>query len=207
MNGSAGDRPGQRLADLWWLLAHDERGHPRVGPDHFALGLAAAVVGELLTQASALVDDGDLRPDPVLAHPLVDLAEAAGQHIIRPARAWIEWLAGEHHRRTERDVVARLAAARLLVRHGRTLRPVDAMTSFTPITILIGAVTSTYPVSDPVRVLAGIALHCGLAPLIATSGEDMRRPLQLLAMDLPRSLLAVVTAIDDAISALALRRR
>lgn len=171
------------------------------------LGLAAAVIGELLTQPAAAVSGEDLVPDPVIAHPLVDLTEAAGQHIVRPLRAWIEWLAHEHHRRTEHDVVARLATGRRLVRQGRHLQPVDAMTSFAPITALMGAVSSTYAVSAPIRVLAGIALHCGLAPLIAAGSEDMRRPLQLLAMDLPRPLLALITATDDAISGLAMRRR
>jgi hypothetical protein len=199
--------PPERLADLWWLLAHDERGGPRLGREHLALGLAAAVVGELLTQPPAVVAQDCLMADPVVAHPLADLAEAAVRGIARSPRVWVEWLAQEHHGRTVHDVVARLTGTGRLLRHGRQLVPVDAMTGFAPIGALISAAGSRYPVSDPVRLLAGLALCCGLAPLAATGAEDMVRPLQLLAMGLPRPLYTLVAATDDAVSDLAMRRR
>jgi hypothetical protein len=201
------DAPAERLADLWWLLAHDERGGAHLGREHLALGLAAAVIGELLTQSSALVTTDFLIADPVVAHPLADLAEAAARGIARPPRVWVEWLAQEHHARTAQDVVSRLTMAGRLLRHGRQLVPVDAMTGFAPIGALISAAGSRLPVSDPVRLLAGLALCCGLAPLVSSGAEDMVRPLQLLAMGLHRPLYAVVAATDDAVSDLAMRRR
>lgn len=199
--------PPERLADLWWLLAHDERGGARLGREHLALGLAAAVIGELLTESSAAIAHDCLTADPVVAHPLADLTEAAARGIARPPRVWVEWLAQEHHPRTARDVVARLTTSGRLLGHGRQLVPADAMTGFAPIGALLSAAGSRFPVADPVRLLAGLALCCGLTPLLATGGEDMVRPLQLLAMGLPKSLYALVTATDDAVSDLAMRRR
>jgi len=199
--------PPERVADLWWLLAHDERGGARLGRQHLALGLAASVIAELLTQSPAGLVGDCLTADPVVAHPLADLAEAAARGIARPPRVWVEWLAQEHHGRTAQDVVARLTMTGRLLRHGRQFVPVDAMTGFAPIGALISAAGSRFPVSEPVRLLAGLALCCGLAPLVATGAEDMVRPLQLLAMGLPKHLYALVAATDDAVADLAMRRR
>lgn len=196
-----------RLADLWWLMAHDERGNPRLGHDHLALGLAAAVVGELMTQPPALISDDCLVSDPVVAHPLADMAEAAGRGIARSPRVWVEWLAQERHGRTEHDVLSRLSGCGRLVRHGRHLMAVDAVTGFTPIGALISAASTHLPVPDPVRLLAGITLCCGLTSLVATGNGDTVRSLQLLAMGLSKRLYAVVAATDDAVSGLAMRRR
>ncbi len=197
----------QRLADLWWLMAHDERGTPRLGRGHLALGLSAAVLGELLTQSSALVTSDCLAADSVVAHPLADMVEAAAQGIHKPMRPWVEWLAAEHHDRTTDDVVSRLTTAGWLVMRGRHLCPVDALTAFAPVGALISALAAAGPVSDPVRLLAGLACCCGLAPLVATGSEDVVWPLQRLAMGLPKPLYSLVVGLDDAVNALALRRR
>ncbi len=197
----------QRLADLWWLLAHDERGAPRLGRDHMALGLSAAVLGELLTQSCALVADGCLAADPVVAHPLADMVEATARGIVKPPRAWVEWLATDHHDRTSDDVMARLTGGGLLVLRGRYLTPVDALTGFAPVGALITALGTQGLVSDVVRLLAGLACCCGLAPLVATGSEDVTWPLQRLAMGLPKPLHSLVVGLDDAVNALALRRR
>ncbi len=197
----------QRLADLWWLMAHDERGNPRLGRGHLALGLSAAVLGELLTQSSALVAGDGLAADAVVAHPLADMVEATARGITRPPRAWVEWLATDHYDRTASDVTARLTGAGRLVLRGRRLAPVDALTAFAPVGALVSALGGGGPVSQVVRLLAGLACCCGLAPLVATGGEEVVWPLQRLAMGLPKPLYSLVVGLDDAVNALALRRR
>jgi hypothetical protein len=198
----------ERLGDLWWLLAHDERGHPRVGPRHFATGLAAAVLGEVLMQCSGRVlDSGDLVADAAVTLVLGELTGAAREGLVRPVRVWVEWLADHESDGLLQAVTARMVAAGLLVRQGRQVGPVDAFTAFAPITALVSAVGAGYPVADPIRLLGGLAMACGLAGVTATNGEDMVRPLQLLAMHLPKSLYSLVIATDDAIHALATRRR
>lgn len=196
----------QRLADLWWLMAHDERGNPRLGHHHLALGLSAAVLGELLTQSCAMVTGDGLAADPVVAHPLADMMEATSRGIVKPPRAWVEWLAADHHDRTSGDVVSRLTTGGWLVLRGRHLAPVDALTAFAPIGALISTLGVGGVVSDPVRLLAGLACCCGLAPLVAT-GEDVTWPLQRLAMGLPKPLYSLVVGLDDAVNTLAMRRR
>lgn len=196
----------ERLADLCWLLAHDRQGSPLLGRDHLAIGLAAGVVGELLTQPSATVTRECLVADRVVGHALGDLYEAGRQHIVRSPRVWVEWLAGEHHQRTVGDITDRLVASGLAVQHGRHVQAVDGMTAFAPIARLTDALTSVHPIPAHTRLLAGVTLACGLAPAVAGNGEDLRRPLQLIAMDLPKPLFSLVTAVDDAIAALAMRR-
>ena len=113
----------ERLADLFWLLAHDERGTPRIGREHLAVGLAASVLGEVLTQSSAMLTaTGELVPDPVVAHVLNDLVLA--RTIQRPL-VWIEWLARNECERSERDVVSRLVDAGLLPEATEPLQPVE----------------------------------------------------------------------------------
>ncbi len=161
----------------------------------------------MLTQSSALVTGDGLAADPVVAHPLADMMEATARGIVRPARAWVEWLAADHHDRTTNDVTARLTGAGWLVLRGRHLAPVDALTAFAPVGALISALGVQGPVSDVVRLLAGLACCCGLAPLVATAGEDVVWPLQRLAMGLPAPLYGLVVGLDDAVNSLALRRR
>lgn len=204
---AAPPRPS-RLADLWWLLAHDEHGRPRLGGGHYALGLAAAAVGEAMTQPGiGAADYGGLVADPVVAHVSAELTGAAAERVVRSARPWVEWLATHEHARTEGDVVGRLIGAGWLVRAGRRLVPVDALTAFTTISMLVTAIRDGRSPSDQVRVLAGLALACGLDGLLVTGGENVRPPLQQLVLALPKPLMAVVTAADDAIQALATRHR
>jgi hypothetical protein len=201
------DRRVDRLADLYWLLAHRAWGAARLGDEPFALGLAAGVLGELLTQPAGTVGGQLLEPDPVLAPVLADLAEAAGQDIVRPTRVWIEWLAQERHRRTERAVVGRLARTGLVAHRGRRFVPVDHWVAATPVTLLTVALAGSAAVTEQVRLLAGLAVSCGLAGELAEPGDNRMVSLQQLARRLPDPLLGVLAAVDDALQALAVRRR
>ena len=197
-----------RLADLWWLLAHDTRGRAVVGPHHFAIGLTACALGEVFTQVGGGLDvDGNVVADPVVAHVVGEVRGAARERVVKPARAWVEWLAANEVPELERAVVVRMVGAGWLLNDGRHTWPKDSLTAFTPVTALITAAGGAHAVSDALRVLAGVTSACGLAPLVGSSGEDMVRPLQLLAMELPKPLYGLVAAVDDAIHALATRLR
>jgi hypothetical protein len=197
-----------RLADLWWLLAHDVRGRAVVGPHHFAIGLAACALGEVFTQVGGGLDaEGNVVVDGVVAHVVGEVRGAARERVVKPARAWVEWLAANEVHELERAVVVRMVGNGWLFSDGRHTWPKDSLTAFTPVTALITAAGGGHAVSDAVRVLAGVTSACGLAPLVGSSGEDMVRPLQLLAMELPRSVYGLVAAVDDAVHALATRLR
>jgi hypothetical protein len=197
-----------RLADQWWLLTHDTRGRAVVGPHHFAIGLAGCALGEVFTQVAGHLDvDGSVVADPVVAHVLSEVLGAARERVVKPARAWVEWLAANEIHELEQAVVVRMITAGWLMSDGRHTWARDSLTAFSPVSALITATGNNHAVSDALRVLAGVTGACGLAPLVGGSGEDMVRPLQLLAMQLPKPLYGLVAAVDDAIHALATRRR
>lgn len=87
-----------RLADQFFLIAHEDRtGRSRLHPRATGLGLAAALVGELMLLRRVSVYDGELRvvsretPGDVLAHNLLDLFVAQQQH--RDLHTWLAYLA------------------------------------------------------------------------------------------------------------------
>ena len=179
-----------------------------MGPHHFAIGLAGCALGEVFTQVAGQLDgDGNVAADPVVAHVLREVTGAARERVVKPARAWVEWLAANEIHELERAVVVRMITAGWLLSDGRHAWAKDSLTAFSPVSALIAAAGNGFGVSDALRVLAGVTGACGLAPLVGSSGEDMVRPLQLLAMQLPKALYGLVAAVVDAIDALATRRR
>jgi len=198
----------QRPVDLWWLLAHDERGRLRVGRQHFGIGLAACALGEAFTDSAWRLDaDGNVLADPVVAQVLAELGGAAREGIVKPPRVWVEWLAAREHDRLARAVVVRMVTDRWLVSDGRHTWPTDSMIACAPVTALVATAGMGHTATDPIRLLAGVVNGCGLTPLVLSGGQDMVRPLQLLAMQLPKPLHALVSAVEDAINAIAARVR
>jgi hypothetical protein len=200
------ERQVDRLADLFWLMARCGSGL-RLRGEPFALGLAASAVGEALTQPGLVNDTVLLTADPVVARVLSDVVAAGRQEIVKSPRLWVEWLAQEQHRRTEWDVVARMAAAGLLGYQGRHPVPVDQWVACAPLTVLTAALDLTQPVPDRVKLLAGISASCGLADRLAGPTADRLWPLQQLARRLSPPLLGLVEALDDALHAVAVRHR
>jgi hypothetical protein len=201
------DRRIDRVADLFWLLAHRGRGSARLGEESYALGLAASVLGELLTQPAALLGrDRLLFADPVLGPVMTDLVGAAGRDIVRPLRAWVEWLAAERHPLTDQAVVARLVAAGVVGYRRRHPVPLDQWAAAAPVTVLTAALGGSIAAGDELRLLAGLCVSCGLAGELAGPGDNRMVALQQLTRRLPGSLRDLLTALDDALHALAVRR-
>jgi hypothetical protein len=196
-----------RLADLFWLLAHRGRGSARLGDESYGLGLAAAVVAESLVEPSSTVDvAGMLCTDAVLASLNADVASAAGKEVVRPVRPWIEWLAAERHERTERAVVSRLSGAGLVEHRRWRPAPVDYVVADAPVTLLLAVLNKSVSITDQVRLLAGLAVSCGLVDEVSSPGIDPRFELHQLTRRLPAPLSIVLTGLDDALHALAVRR-
>jgi hypothetical protein len=89
---------GSVLADQYYLIAHEDRtGRSRLHPRATGLGLAAALIGELMLAGRLRVIDGDLHivsrqpPGDALAHDILDLLIAQPQH--REVRTWLAFLA------------------------------------------------------------------------------------------------------------------
>jgi hypothetical protein len=93
-------RGGSALGDQFFLIAHEDRtGRSRLHPRATALGLAAALIGELMLLNRIRVAGGELRvvsrepPGDALAHTVLDLLLAQPQH--REVRTWLAFLAQE----------------------------------------------------------------------------------------------------------------
>jgi hypothetical protein len=85
------------LADQYFLIAHEDRtGRSRLHPRATGLGLAAALLGELLLAGRLRIIEGDLHivsrqpPSDALAHDILDLLIAQPQH--REVRTWLAYL-------------------------------------------------------------------------------------------------------------------
>jgi Golgi phosphoprotein 3 (GPP34) len=85
------------LADQYFLIAHEDRtGRSRLHPRATGLGLAAALLGELVLENRIGITDGDLLildrhpPSDALAHDILDLLIAQPRH--RDVRTWLAFL-------------------------------------------------------------------------------------------------------------------
>jgi len=86
------------LADQFFLIAHEDRsGRSRLHPRATGLGLAAALLGELMLSDRLRVFEGELDvvsrepPRDALSHNILDLLIAQPQH--RELRTWLHFLA------------------------------------------------------------------------------------------------------------------
>jgi len=108
------------LADQYFLIAHEDRtGRSRLHPRATGLGLAAALLGELVLEGRIGVTDGDLvildrhPPTDALAHDILDLLIAQPQH--REVRVWLQFLAQDGAARVGERLM-RLGAVEPVVR-------------------------------------------------------------------------------------------
>jgi hypothetical protein len=88
---------GGVLADQFFLIAHEDRtGRSRLHPRATGLGLAAALIGELMLEGRVRIFDGDLHivsrqpPRDSLTHDILDLLIAQPQHT--DVRTWLAFL-------------------------------------------------------------------------------------------------------------------
>jgi hypothetical protein len=95
--GEVSEECGGVLADQYFLIAHEDRtGRSRLHPRATGLGLAAALLGELMLEGRLRIVEGDLHivsrqpPRDALAHDILDLLIAQPQH--RDVRTWLAFL-------------------------------------------------------------------------------------------------------------------
>jgi hypothetical protein len=159
-----------RLADDLYLLAHHEAtGRPHLQPRAAGLGLAGALLAELMLDGSIGVRAGQVvaagypAPHDELARSVLSLV--AGEREWHPARDWLQFLA----RTAPRDVAGRLARSGYLTRatSRRPLRsrqwvPADPHSAFAPLLRVKAALGPAEPATAQNLTLAGLALACGL---------------------------------------------
>jgi len=108
------------LADQYFLIAHEDRtGRSRLHPRATGLGLAAALIGELILEGRVGIADGDLvildrhPPADALAHDILDLLVAQARH--RDVRTWLAFLSQDAAARVGERLM-RLGAVEPVVR-------------------------------------------------------------------------------------------
>jgi Golgi phosphoprotein 3 (GPP34) len=159
-----------RLGDDLYLMAHHERsGRPHLQPRALGLGLAGALLAELMLadkiciwQDRIVVADA-APPEEQLARDVLGLL--LGEHERHPARDWLVFLG----RTAVSDVASRLERAGYLTRaparrpwRGERWVPVDADCAFAPVTRVESALDPSRPVAAEGAALAGLAAACGL---------------------------------------------
>jgi hypothetical protein len=164
-----------RLADDLYLLAHHEAtGRPHLQPRAAGLGLAGALLAELMLDGSIGLRAGQVvaadysAPRDEVARSVLSLVAAEREW--HPARDWLRYLA----RTAPRDVAGRLERSGYLARvtSRRPLRsrqwvPANPESAFAPLLRVKAALDPAQPVTAQNLTLAGLALACGLGRQLA----------------------------------------
>jgi hypothetical protein len=203
-----------RLADDLYLLAHHERtGRPLLSLRAAGLGLAAALLGELILAGAIGIAYGEVitgadQPDDALTTHVLD--QVTSEATARPVGDWLAFLS-----RTAPDAVAgRLEHAGYLIavpaspwRPGRWV-PVSPDCAFAPVTRVKAALDAARPADAQAVALTGLAEACGLGARLAAWLPPGSRPrMEAAAGRLDAGLREVITQTHAAVGAALLAHR
>jgi hypothetical protein len=165
-----------RVGDDLYLLAHnDVTGKPYIQPRPLGLGLAGALLAELVLAGALSIQDDEItmsdgrRPsaDELACDVLGSLAREPEAH---PVHDWLAYLA----RTAPAEVARRLAAAGYLAQAARWLPwrpdrwvPVDRDSAFAPLLRVRAVLDPARPLTAEVAALTGLANACGLGYRLA----------------------------------------
>jgi hypothetical protein len=205
-----------RLADDLYLMAHHEvSGKPLLQPRAVGLGLAGALLSELvlvgkirIVPSGIAVADRTAAEDALADSVLGLLVAEPAQH---SAQTWLLFLA----RTAAGDVARRLAQSEYLTRapgrlpwRGERWVPVDAECAFAPIARVKSALDPARPVHVQGAALAGLAAACGLGSRLALYlPPDTRRRLDEVAGRVDPGLREVIAQTQAAVDSALLSHR
>jgi len=207
-----------RIADDLYLLAHHERtGRPHLQPRAVGLGLAGALLAELVLPGAIriwrglVIPGGGPPPPDALAHTILSAVTGEREH--HPVRDWLLFLA----RTAAGDVASRLGEAGFLTRAraagrwpGRRPRwvPADPDSAFAPLVRVKAAVDARGPVPVQHVLLGRLATACGLAHQMSLYLPPVARlHLEGAARYLDPDLRALVAATQTAVESALLAHR
>jgi len=211
-------RPGLggtgRVADELYLIGHHEvTGRVHLSPRAVGLGLAGALLAELVLAGAVTVEAGTVMPaGPGRADALTAAVagQIAGETPHRPVADWLAFLA----RSASGDVAARLASAGYLAPARRRpwqaarWQPTDPDCAFAPIARLKAALHLDQPGDAQSIALAGLASACGLGPRLALYlPAGARTRTDALVSLLPPELREVIAQTQAAVDAAVLAHR
>jgi hypothetical protein len=205
-----------RLADDLYLLAHHEvTGKPHLQQRAAGLGLAGALLAELMLSGNAYLWPDRIAvtdrspPEEGLARSVLGLlASEPEQHA---PRDWLLFLA----RTAAEDVARRLEQSGYLTRissrrpwRGERWVPVDSDCAFAPFLRVKSALDSSRPVTVQNAVLAGLAVACGLGRRLALYlPPKAHHRLQEAAQQLHPSLRDLIAQTQAAVDSALLSHR
>jgi Golgi phosphoprotein 3 (GPP34) len=203
-----------RLADDLYLMAHnDVTGRPYLQPRATGLGLAGALLAELMLAGQiqawpqGIVVTAAARPAEWLAGRL--LSHVVGERVQYATGEWLAFLA----RTAAQDVAARLEHAGYLARvpsrrpwRGERWVPLDSDCAFVPFTRARAALDPSRPLTATGAALAGLAAACGLGSrLLSYAAPGSSRTPEDAVRALPRALQDLIAqtraAVDSAVLA------
>jgi hypothetical protein len=203
------------LADDLYLMSHHERsGRPLLSPRAVGLGLAGALLAELILAGCVDVAAGQLgaaglgQPEDILAARV--LGVLASEQPPRPVADWLAFLG----RTAAVDVTGRLERAGYLIaapalpwRPARW-RPADPDCAFAPVTRVKSALCPGRPADAQDVALAGLAAACGLgARLAAYLPAGSRGRMEAATARLDPGLRELITQTQAAVGAALLAHR
>jgi hypothetical protein len=212
-------RPGLggtgRVGDELYLIGHHEvTGRVHLSPRAAGLGLAGALLTELVLTGAVTVEAGTVMPaapgqaDDALTAAVAD--QIAAETPYRPVADWLAFLA----RTAPGDVAARLASAGYLAPARRRpwqaprFVPVDPDCAFAPVARLKAALYPGRPGDAQAIALAGLAAAAGLGPHLALYlPAGARTRTGALVPLLPPDLHEVITQTQAAVDAAVLAHR
>ncbi|WP_052396483.1 GPP34 family phosphoprotein [Kutzneria sp. 744] len=205
------------MEDSFYLLAHwEDTGRPRLSRPALGVGLAGAMLGELLVHKHIRIEDhaGVLVPavrDPrppacPLAHEVLDqLQHATGQSI----RDWLDFLALDACSRVEKRLVradvVREVETGLLRRH-RVYQPFDPNESYL-VTIRVSGLANRWEQPAPSdALLLGLAAETALHRVLIQDVRHRDAYLGWVRANLPPAMTCLIDEVRALIGAVALNR-
>ncbi|HEX6968677.1 MAG TPA: GPP34 family phosphoprotein [Micromonosporaceae bacterium] len=194
------------LADEFFLLAHDEMtGKPKLRPKIAGMGLAAALLAELVLANRITVHGGALSvqdrrpPADALAHTVLDQLIGEPEH--RDVRVWLEYLGRSAHEsvgeRLARAGVVRRQSTRRLLATTTTYVPIDINDAAWPTARLRALLDRGEAMNLSDTVLLGLIEATGLSrAVLSRSGEEVRR----LLATLPPPLIELITQTEATVA-------
>jgi hypothetical protein len=205
------------LADEFWLLAHDDvTGRPRLSSRVLGLGLAGALIGELVDTRNVVIQQGVVHlvnrtpPPDALTHTVLDQIDAeVRQH---PVRTWLAYLsrttAEMVAQRLQRSGMVRRESSRRVLKQVTVYRPVDANRAAWPTARLSTTLRRQAPLSEPDAFLVGLAAATGLDQVILDgAGPGPRDYLAHVVASLPASQHQIVSYAEAAVGDAVLTQR
>lgn len=201
------------LADDYFLLAHDDRsGKAVISPKSLELGLAGAMIAELILEQRLLVEGAHLRvlrtdpPRDALAHTILATMIAEPEH--RQVRTWLAYLGqtavDSVGQRLVRVGVAQQVQSRRLLKLVTRYIATDVNLAAGRVVRLRHLLTGLEAMHVADGTLAGLAAVTGLTGRVMWDGdpaglERLRRAVAELPPPLRHLIVQVEAAVGDAV--------